>query len=128
MASFPKLTDDLIAATAAEFSGIDGGLQKEKEMQEELWTKAVANAREQAEKTLNAVGTKIDTLFAVSPVPVLEIASTMFPKDRADGAERAVVTGSNIPTAEEAKPSQYHLPPVTVTQIVHVIYLISPAK
>jgi uncharacterized protein YggE len=98
--------------------------------QEELWTKAITNAREQAEKTLNPVGMKVDSVFAISPVPVPEISSTMFPKDRAGGAgaERVIVTGSNIPTAEGAKPSQYHLAPITVTQIVHIIYLISPAK
>ena len=127
VATFPKLADKLIAIGGVEFSGIDGGLQKEKEMQEELWTKAVTNAREQAEKTLNPVGMKVDSVFAISPVPVPEISSTMFPKGRAE-AERVIVTGSNIPTAREANASQYHLAPVTVTQVVHVIYLISPAK
>jgi uncharacterized protein YggE len=129
---FPRLADDLIAVGSAEFSDVAGGLQKEKEMQDELWTKAIANAHEQAEKTLQAVGTKIGSVFAISPVPVMEIGSAIFPKDRAGAAcaERVVVTGSNIPTAEEAgaKPSQYHLAPVTVAQIVHVLYLISPAK
>jgi uncharacterized protein YggE len=56
IASFPKLADDLIAAAGAEFSDIEGGLQKEKETQEGLWTKAIANAHEQAEKTLNPMG------------------------------------------------------------------------
>jgi hypothetical protein len=47
VASFPKLADELIAIGGVEFSGIDGGLQKEKEVWKELWTKAVTNAREQ---------------------------------------------------------------------------------
>jgi uncharacterized protein YggE len=130
VASFPKLADELVAIGGVDFSVIEGGLQKEREMQEELWTKAITNAREQAEKTLNPVGMKVDSVFAISPVPVPEISSRMFPKDRAGGAgaERVIVTGSNIPTAEGAKPSQYHLAPVTVTQIVHIIYLTSPAK
>jgi hypothetical protein len=74
-------------------------------MQDELWTKAIANAHEQAEKTLQAMGTKIDSVFAISPVLVMEIGSTIFPKDRAGAAsaERVVVTGSNIPTAERRK-------------------------
>ena len=127
IASFPKLVDDLAAIGGVEFSIIEGGLQKEKEMQKELWTKAIVDAGEQAEKTLKPLGMKIDSVFAISPVPVPEISSTMFPKDRG-GAERVIVTGSNIPTAEEVGPSQYHFAPVTVTQIVHVIYLISSAK
>lgn len=125
VASFPKLVDDLIATTGAEFSNIEGGLQKENEIQEELWTKAIANAREQANKTTIAMGMKIDTVFAISPTPILDIASTIFPKDRID---RIFVTGSNVATAEEPGPSQYFLAPVTVTQIVHVIYLMSPTK
>jgi uncharacterized protein YggE len=124
---FPKLADDLIAIGGVEFSGIDGGLVKQSEMENEVWDKALANARERAEKTLKAMNMKIDSVFVISPVPVPEISSTIFPKDRA-GAERVIVTGSNIPTAEEVRPSQYRLAPITVIQIVHVIYLISPAK
>ncbi len=127
VAIFPKLTDELIALGGVEFLGIDGGLAKEKEMENEVWDKALANAREGAEKTLSAMNMKIDSVFAISPVPIPEISSTIFPKDRA-GAERVIVTGSNIPTAEEIPPSQYRLAPITVNQIVHVIYLISPAK
>ncbi len=128
IASFPRLVNDLIAVSGAEFSDINSGLQKEPQMRQDLWMKAVANAHEQAENTLKPVGMKIDSVFAISPVPILEITSTIFPKDRADGAERVIVTGSNIPTAEEVAPSQYHLAPVSITQIVHVIYLISPGN
>jgi uncharacterized protein len=127
VAIFPKLVDDLIAIGNVEFWGINPGLAKEKEMENELWDKAVANARERAEKTLKAMNMKIDAVFAISPVPIPEISSTIFPKERA-GSERVIVTGSNIPTAEESVPSQYRLAPITVNQIVHVIYLISPAK
>jgi uncharacterized protein YggE len=121
VAIFPKLSDDIIAATGAEFSEIDGGLEKETDIQKELWTKAVQNAHEQAEKTLKSVGMKIDSVFAISPVPVLEIASTMFPKEQNYGETERVI-------AAEKAPSQYHVAPITVTQVVHVIYLISPEK
>lgn len=127
VAIFPKLVDDLITIGSVEFWGIDPGLAKEKEMENDLWDKAVANAHERAEKTLKPMNMKIDTVFAISPVPIPEISSTIFPKERA-GAERIIVTGSNIPTAEEGTPSQYRLASITVSQIVHVIYLISPAK
>jgi uncharacterized protein YggE len=125
--AFPKMVDDLIALGGVEFSGITPGLTKEKEMAGELWDQALANAREQAEKTLKPLNMKIDSVFAISPVPIPEITSTIFPTERAGGG-RVIVTGSNIPTAEEGVPSRYHVAPVTVTQIVHVIYLISAAK
>ena len=70
---FPKLVDELIAVGGVEFSGIDAGLSKEKEMQEEVWQKALVNARERAEKTLKAMGMKVDSVFAVSPVTFTEI-------------------------------------------------------
>jgi uncharacterized protein YggE len=124
---FPKLVDDMIAIGDVEFWGIDPGLAKENQMENQLWDKALANARERAEKTLKPMNMKIDGVFAISPVPIPEISGTIFPKERA-GAERVIVTGSNVPTAEEGVPSQYRLAPITVNQIVHVIYLISPAK
>jgi uncharacterized protein YggE len=126
--AFPKLVDDLIAMGGIEPSGINGGLEKENEIQNEIWDKAAANARNQADKTLKPMNMRIDSIFAISPVPIPEISSTIFPKDRAGAAEKVIVTASNIPTAEEVGPSQYRVPPVSVTQIVHVIYLISPAK
>jgi uncharacterized protein YggE len=121
VAVFPKLVDDLLAIPGVEFSGIDGGLSKEKEMQDEVWETALKNARERAEKTLQAVGMKIDAVFALSPVAFPEI-------------QRSVL-GRSVPTAEteSALPAQggtasYRLAPISITQNVHVIYLIAPAK
>lgn len=124
MKIFPKLVDDIIAIGGIEFNGIYGGLAKQKELENEGWEKALANARDQAEKTVKQMNMKIESVFAVSPIPIREIASTMFPEGRAG---RVVVTGSNVPTGEQPG-SHYLIPPVSITQIVHVIYLISPAK
>lgn len=119
--AFPKLVDELLAISGVEFSGIDGGLSKEKEMEDQVSDDAMKNARERAEKTLQAVGMKIDSVFAISPIAFPEIQRGIF--------------GSRAPSAEyeSALPSQgysseYRLPPITVSQRVHVIYLISPAK
>jgi len=60
---------------------------------------------------------KIDSVFAVSPVPFPHIYTKMFSE-----TEPYIVTGSAAPTPE------YHLGSVSVTESVHVIYLISPAK
>jgi len=119
--TFAKLVDELLAISGTEFSGIDGGLSKEKEMHDEVWEKALANARERAEKTLKTMGMKIDSVFAVSPVTFPEISRNIFrgPEVYAEEVGRA-------PTKLEV--SQYRLAPVIVSQNVHVIYLISPAK
>jgi uncharacterized protein YggE len=119
---FPKLVDELIAVGGVEFSGIDAGLSKEKEMWDEVWEKALTNARDRAEKTLKAIGMKIDTVFAVSPVAFPEIQQKIFGSSEAM-AERIIEQGPTKPD-----PTHYRLAPVTVNQSVHVIYLISPAK
>lgn len=127
---FPKLVDDLIATVNAEFSSYESikeGYSKEKEVDKQLWEDAVANSRAEAERTLKNTGMKVDSIYAISPVPIPEITSRMFPKGES-GKERVVVTGSNVPTPESRLPSEYRLTPVYFGQIVHVIYLISPAK
>jgi uncharacterized protein len=123
--AFARLVDELLAIGGTEFSGIEAGLTKEKEARDEIFEKALVNAREQAEKTLKTTGMKIDSVFAVSPVPIPEIQAQMFPNS---STERVIVTGNYIPTGGTLAPSEYRLAPVTISQSIHVIYLISPAK
>jgi uncharacterized protein YggE len=123
--AFAKLVDELLGFGDVEFSGIDAGLRKEKEVVDEIFEKALANAREQSEKTLKTMGMKVDSLFAVSPVAFPSIQSQIF---GSSSTERVIVTGSYIPTGGNLEPSEYRLAPVKVSQSIHVIYLISPAK
>src|SRR5436853_623957 len=121
VAPFPKLADELVAIQGVEFSGIDGGLAKEKEIEPEVWQKALANAREQAEKTLKPINMKIDSIFAVSPVSFPSIQAKIF------GSVEMYEPRLAVAMAPPAHP-EYRLAPITVSQSVHVIYLISPAK
>jgi uncharacterized protein YggE len=119
VSAFGKLVDELLAIAGVEFSGINGSLSNEKQMQDELWQKALTDARDRAEKTARALGMKIDSVFAVSRVAFPQIAPEMFGSpDDAAVAQRTIVTG----------PPEYVLGPVSVSENVHVIYLISPAK
>jgi uncharacterized protein YggE len=119
---FPKLVDELLAIAGVEFSSVEAGLSNEKQVQDEIGKRALINAREQAEKTLKEIGMKIDSIFAASPVAFTQIQRGIF--------------GSGFPTAEteSALPAQsrnaseYRLAPINVSQRIHVIYLISPAK
>jgi uncharacterized protein YggE len=123
--AFAKLVDELLSIGGTQFSGIDTGLSKEKEARDEIFEKALANAREQADKTLRTMGQKIDSVFAVSPVAVTEISSRMLPKS---STERVIVTGYYVPPEKYLAPSEYRLAPVTISQSVHVLYLISPKQ
>lgn len=117
--AFAKLVDELLAIPGVQFSAIDPGLSKEKEMQDAVWGKALVNAREQAEKTVGGMGMKIDSVFGVSPAAFPQIQTLMFRSDASEAtAQRTIVTG----------PPEYRLGPLTVSQSAHVIYLISPAK
>ena len=118
--AFPKLADELINIPGVEFQGIDGGLAKEEEIEPEIWQKALANAREQAEKTLVPLNMKIDSVFAISPVNFPAIQSRIF------GAEATEASAARLYEAKAAP--MYRVAPVEVSQSVHVIYLISPAK
>jgi uncharacterized protein len=121
VAAFPKLVNDLLAIGDVEFSQIDGGLSKQREIQEQIWDRALSNARERAEKTVKATGMKIDSVFAVSPVAFPEIQSKFFGLGINEGAAAEV--------ERVIQPAlQYRLAPITVSQNVHVIYLISAAK
>jgi uncharacterized protein YggE len=121
IAAFPKLVNDLLVLGDVEFSQIESGLSKQKEIQEQIWDKALSNARERAEKTLKAMGMKIDSVFAVSPVAFPEIQSKFF------GLGAVAPVEAEVQRVIEPA-LQYRLAPTTVTQSVHVIYLISPAK
>jgi uncharacterized protein YggE len=120
--AFPKLVDDLLAIGGVQFSAIEGGLSKEKELQNQIWEKALANAREKAEKTLKPMGMKIDSIFAVSPVSFPEIQGRILGSGTTAGGV------AEVERMIEPSPLQYRLAPITVSQSVHVIYLISPAK
>jgi uncharacterized protein YggE len=122
LTAFPKLVDDLINIGGVEFSGAEGGLVKQKEIESEMWEKALANAREQADKTLKPLNMKIDSVFAVSPVSFPEIETGIF------GGGYSVYAAKQAQAERVIVTPQYRFAPVKVTQRVHVIYLISPAK
>ena len=106
----------------AEFTGVEGGLAKEKEVEDQVWDKAIANAREKAEKTLKPTKMKIESVFAISPVAFPEIQSQIFGDIRSYEAKNAMEPKG------EGIVSEYRLAPVTVSQTIHIIYLISPVK
>lgn len=122
LAAFPKLVDELLAVPGVDFSGIDSGLAKEKALQDEVGDQALAKARERAERMLEPLAMKLDGIYAVSPVAFPEIQRRLF------GSEGAAAGYATPAEDMRVDPSQYRLAPVTVTQSVHVIYLISPAN
>jgi uncharacterized protein len=121
-AAFPKIVDEVLSLGGVQFHGIYASLSNQKAVENEVWEKALANARDRAEKTLSGAGMKIDSIFAISPVPVPEILPKIL------GGRREVLGFAASEQPQSVNPSQYRLAPVTVSQSVHVIYLISPAK
>ena len=93
LTKYGKLGDQIMDLGGVELSSISGEVSNSEKLGEELWPKAIANAREQAEKTLKPMGMKIDSVFAVSSIYFSEI-----PGEFLKSGERVIVTGSNIPT------------------------------
>lgn len=121
---FPKLIDDILALKIHEFSSIREGLSNEKELRDEVWEKAVANARERAEKTAKAAGVKVGAVYALSPIAFPQIVLNIFGESRPYDTMKSMIPADN----RKLEPSQYRLAPVGVSQQVHVIYLLEPAK
>ncbi|MEO8440094.1 MAG: SIMPL domain-containing protein [Spartobacteria bacterium] len=119
---FPQLVNDLLALGVESLSGIEPGLSDEKKLEDEVREKALANANQSATRTLKAAGMKIDSVFALSPVTFPEIRQRIF------GGGGGPVAYAAEQMARKVDPSQYRLAPITISQQIHVIYLISPAK
>jgi uncharacterized protein YggE len=122
LTKYGKLGDQIMALGGVKLSYISAEVSDRKKLGEELWPKAIANAREEAEKTLKPMGMKIDSVFAVSSIDFGEIRGEFL-----KGGERVVVTGMNIPTPPD-QPSEYRLEMIVIDSTAHVIYLISPVK
>ncbi len=118
---FPQLVDDLIALGGVEFSGIEPGLAKEEEVEDEAREAALTDARTRAEKALKPAGMKIRSVFAISPVNFPEISPRIF-------GSSMMASASSYEARTAVNPKQYRFAPITVGNSVHVIYLISPAK
>ena len=103
VAVFGKLVDELLALGVGEFTGIAEGLSEEQELKDQVWEKAVANARERAEKTLKSLGMKIDSVFAISPVAFPEIAQQIFGEAEAHLYKEAARTAAPYPRAPFAR-------------------------
>lgn len=116
--TFGTLVDELLAIAGVEFSSINGSLSNQKEVEKDLWQKALTDARDRAEDTARGLGMKIDSVFAASRVAFPQIASEMFGSSDEAYTQRVAVTG----------PPEYVLGPYLVRENAHVIYLISPAK
>ena len=123
LTKYGKLGDQIMALGDVRLRYISGEVSDREKLGEDLWPKAIANAREQAEKTLKPMGMKIDSVFAVSSIDFGEIRGEFI----RGGGERVVVTGMNIPTPPD-QPSEYRLQMIVIESTAHVIYFISPAK
>lgn len=119
---YGKLGDQIMELGSVKLDYVSGELSDREKLGEELWPKAIANARENAEKTLKPMGMKIDSVFAVSSIDFGDIKGEFL-----KGGDRVVVTGMNIPTPPD-QPSEYRLEMISLESTAHVIYLISPAK
>jgi uncharacterized protein YggE len=122
LTKYGKLGDQIMALGGVKLRYVSSEISNREKLGEELWPKAIANAREQAEKTLKPMGMKIDSVFAVSSIDFGEIRGGFL-----QGGQRVVVTGMNIPTPPD-QPSEYRLEMIAIESTAHVIYLISPAK
>ncbi len=124
VAKFPKLVNDLFALKVGYFEGISRENSKAKEVKAETWELALKNARNEADRMAKAAGMKVDSVWAISPEAFPNIQNRMLGAD-----SRSVPAVAQGPADNKADaPPEYRLAPVTFSQSVHAIYLISPVK
>ena len=124
LAKFPKLVNDIFALKVGFFDGITEDYSKAKEIKAETWELALKNARAEADRMAKAAGMKVDSVWALSPEPIPAIERSML--EHMQSTRMGLASGPDKKKLEA--PPEYRLPPVTFSQSVHVIYLISPAK
>lgn len=121
---FPKLVNDLFALKVGYFDGISQEYSKAKEVKDEAWELALKNARAEADKMAKAAGMKVDSVWALSPEPFPSIGPRML--EHMQSTRMGVASGPDKKKMDA--PPEYRLVPVTFSQSVHAIYLISPVK
>ena len=117
---FPKLVNDLMALPVDEFDRIEEGLAEPKKLQDEVWAKAMTDAHDRAEKALAAAGLKLGSVYAISPVTFPEITRRIF-----EGGGNTRHESKKV-VLDKVVEANYRLRPISITQSVHVIYLIRP--
>jgi uncharacterized protein YggE len=121
LSNFAKLVDDLLALPIEEFGGIREKLSNESALHEQVRAEAIANARKDADKIAAASGVRVTQVFAVSPIKFGEIYGAIFGEgDRSGSFSKNVV--------QQPDPRAYRFDNVTVSESVHVIYLVEPAQ
>ena len=96
---------------------------------DKLFTAALRDAREKAEKIAGELNAKVASVFAVSPIAFGGIKDILFGHEEIDlpnGAalDKFVVTGSPLTD----KGDRYSFEPLNLSQRLHVIFLIEPAR
>ena len=122
VAKYGQLGDQIMQLGGVKLSRISSQVSNSEKIGEELWPKAIEDAREKAEKTLKPLALKIESVFAVSSIAFEQVAPEFL-----KSGDGVIVTGMNIPTPPD-QPSEYRLEVATIESRAHVIYLISPAK
>jgi len=122
LVQFPKLVNDLFAANVRYFDGVTPEYSKAKDTEQEAQEMAIKDARTAADKMAGLSGMKVDSVWAISPIPFSQIQRQMLGE-----FSYPVASGPAEATKAEAAP-EYRIAPVTFFRTVQVIYLISPAK
>lgn len=119
---YPQLIDRLLQLGVTRSDRVRPFLRNETALRQKLQAAAMADARKRADELAAAAGMKVVSLFAVSPVPPLEIATTIL-GDTPVALHKFGVTGSLIP----GQPGMtYVFSNLKFESKLHAIFLIAP--
>jgi uncharacterized protein len=124
-AAYPKLVDGLIALRIDALQGAHPSYSKDAEASARLKKAALAQARQQAEDLAAGMNARITGVFAAAPIAFGEIPRVMF---GGDGGGPQPMMHTMAMRAEKSAEDKYVFDKLTLSERLHVIFLVEPAK
>lgn len=121
---YPKLVNGLVDLHVESVDNAQPGYSKAAERSTALKKAAMAQARQEASDLAASTGAKITGIFAVSPIAFGEIPQAIF---GGNGTRPVVADAFMVRAAKNAPGDKYLFDKLTLSERLHVIFLVEPA-
>lgn len=119
---YPKVLNGLLEVGIEGMPGVEPSYTKSAALGEKLKSRALINAREQADGITPVLNAKVNSVFAVSPIPFNEISRAIFGSSESYAAASLGRDKGGVPG------DIYAFEKLKLVQYIHVIFLIEPNK
>ncbi len=125
-ALYPRIVDGLAQLRVDSLNAVIPSTSKAGEIASRLKRSALDNARSQAEALAAGMDARVTGIFAASPIAFGQIHGAIF--GSSGSGEIITLSAFSIQSEHAATADRYILAPLTLTERLHVIFLIEPVK